>query len=129
MNVTDDKRHTDHTAKKHVAINGGVTCTRAILPTSSSSSNNNIIHPLLVSLSSVLMLGYMDYVTLGGPQETVAKDIKLIMNAGQDIGLNLNTATFELVCNPGCHITDPTISGLRQVPASETAGTAVVKAA
>ena len=67
----------------------------------------NTIHPLLASLSSVLKLGYMDDVTLGGPQETVAKDIKLIMNASQDIGLNLNTAKCELVCNSGCQITDP----------------------
>jgi len=81
----------------------------------------NSIHPLLASLCSVLKLGYTDDVTVGGPQETVAKkNIKLIMNAGQDIGPNLNTAKRELVCNQGCHITDPIFWGLRQVPASET---------
>ena len=35
----------------------------------------NIIHPLLESLGSVLCLGHMDDVTLGGSQETVAKDV------------------------------------------------------
>jgi len=71
------------------------------------SQFNNVIFTkitLLVSLSSVLKLGYMDDVTLGGLQKTVAKDIKLIMNADQGIGLNLNTAKCKLVGNPGCHI-------------------------
>ena len=35
----------------------------------------NIIHPLLESLGSVLCLGHMDDVTLGGSQQTVAKDV------------------------------------------------------
>jgi len=41
------------------------------------------------------------------------------MNADQDIGLNLNIFKCELVCNPGCLITDPVLAGLRQVPATE----------
>ena len=65
------------------------------------------IHPLLVSLNSVLRLGYMDDLTVGGPQKTVAKDVQLIMKAGQDVELNLNISKCELVSNPGCHITDP----------------------
>ena len=57
---------------------------------------------MLLSLSSALRLGYMDDVTLGGPQETVAKDVQLIMNAGKEIGLNLNVSKCELIANLGC---------------------------
>jgi len=40
----------------------------------------NTIHPLLESLGSVLRLGYMDDVTLGGSQGTVAKDVQTVMD-------------------------------------------------
>jgi len=61
----------------------------------------------------------MDDLTVGGPKETVAKDVQLIMKAGQDVGLNLNISKCELVSNPGCHITDPVLSCLPQVPTTK----------
>jgi len=57
----------------------------------------------------------MDDVTLGGQQETVAKDIKLIMKAG----LNLNLSICELVCKSGCLTNDPVLSSLLQVLTTE----------
>ena len=38
----------------------------------------NTIHPLLTSLDSVLRLGYMDVVTLGGPQDVVSRDVQSV---------------------------------------------------
>ena len=73
------------------------------------------IQPLLASLHSVLKLGYMDDLTLGGPQETVAKDVQLVMKAGQDMGLNLNISKCELITQPSCIITDPVLSSFIQV--------------
>jgi len=67
----------------------------------------NAIHPLLESLSSALRLGYMDDVTLCGPQETVARDVQRIMSDDKDIGLNLNISKCELIVNTGCQVTDP----------------------
>lgn len=39
----------------------------------------------------------MDDLMLGGQQETVVKDVKLIMKAGQGIGLSLYISKSELV--------------------------------
>jgi len=40
---------------------------------------HSAIHPPLESLGSVLRLGYMNDVTLGGSQETVAKDVQTVI--------------------------------------------------
>jgi hypothetical protein len=76
----------------------------------------NTIHPLLTSLDSFLRLGYMDDVTLGGSQETVARDIQSIINEGHALGLNLNISKCELISHPGCNITDPTLLSFLQIP-------------
>ena len=51
----------------------------------------NTIQPLLTSLGSVLRLGYMDDVTLGGSQDAVAKDVQTVMEVGHEVGLDLRT--------------------------------------
>ena len=41
------------------------------------------IHPLITSLSSDLTLGYLDDLTLAGPQSVVAADIQQVMAEGK----------------------------------------------
>lgn len=48
------------------------------------------IHPIISSLSSQLSISYMDDLTLGGPSEVVAQDVKLINEKGSEVGLQLN---------------------------------------
>jgi len=76
----------------------------------------NTIHPLLESLGSVLRSGYMDDVTLGGSQGTVAKNVQTVMDVGRDLGLNINVSKCELIAQPGCHVTDPTLLSFQQIP-------------
>jgi len=73
----------------------------------------NTIHPLLESLGSVLRLGYMDDVTLGGSQ--LAKDVQTVIDVGRDMGLNINVSKCELIAHPGCHVTDPTLLSFQQI--------------
>ena len=48
------------------------------------------IQPLLGSLKSDLVIGFMDDVTLGGCREIVANDVETVVSRGRDIGLTLN---------------------------------------
>ena len=57
------------------------------------------IHPILSSLSSNFIVGYMDDVTIGGPASTVADDVNIIINSGISKGLHLNIAKCELISN------------------------------
>ena len=50
------------------------------------------IQPLVSSMESVLNLGYLDDLTLGGPAHSVASDDAHIVQAGGDMGLVLNTS-------------------------------------
>jgi len=51
-------------------------------------------------ISSILKLG-IDDITHGGQQETVVKDVKQTVIAGQVMGLLPNISKRELVSNPG----------------------------
>ena len=73
----------------------------------------NSIHPLLISLSSALRLGYVDDVTLGGSQETVARDVQTVMKVGHDLGLDINPSKCQLITHAGCVVTDPTLSSFQ----------------
>lgn len=57
----------------------------------------NSIHPLLLSLTSLLILAYMDDVTLGGPEAQVARDVEEIRRKGNEIGLILNEKKCEFI--------------------------------
>ena len=43
---------------------------------------SNTIHPLLASLNSELTIGYLDDLTLAGPESVVADDVQRIREAG-----------------------------------------------
>ena len=55
------------------------------------------IHPLLSSLSSILTVGFLDDITLGGIEDTVARDVQCIIDGGQELGLKLNIPKCELI--------------------------------
>jgi len=58
---------------------------------------SNTIHPLLNRLSSNLQLGYLDDLTLGGPIDSVCRDVAEIREAGAEMGLVLNPLKCELI--------------------------------
>jgi hypothetical protein len=58
------------------------------------------IHPLLQSLSSPLVIGYMDDVTLGGPSASVINDCQVIVAGGEAMGLKLNVKKCEVIHQP-----------------------------
>jgi len=70
------------------------------------------IQTLLTSLESELTLGYLDDVTLGGPQDVIL-DIQRITTEGGDRGLHLNPSKCEVVTHPS--LTDPTLQSFKQV--------------
>ena len=55
------------------------------------------INPLVTSLTSPLNVWYLDDGTLGGPAQNVLEDLKLILSASLDIGLNMNSTKCELL--------------------------------
>jgi len=55
------------------------------------------IHPLLSSLSSKLVIGYLDDITLGGDEATVAADVNMIQTQGETLGLKLNINKCEFI--------------------------------
>ncbi|HSN24572.1 MAG TPA: reverse transcriptase domain-containing protein, partial [Methylomicrobium sp.] len=65
------------------------------------------IQPLLRSLSSELVVAYMDDVTLGGQQSLVADDVEKISALGVEYGLRLNVAKCEAIslCGITSHAT------------------------
>ena len=59
------------------------------------------IQPLLLSLSSDLVMAFMDDVTLGGSQKTLAADVRRITAKGPEIGLTLNSTKCEVITSSG----------------------------
>jgi hypothetical protein len=55
------------------------------------------IHPLLQSLDSELVVSYIDDVTIGGPEQSVASDVDNLSTNGALLGLVLNTAKCERI--------------------------------
>ena len=55
------------------------------------------IQPLLKSMQSQLVVGFMDDVTLGGNQASVSTDIKSVASKGKEFGLVLNEEKCELI--------------------------------
>jgi len=55
------------------------------------------VQPLLNSLQSPLVAGFMDDFTLGGPKNVVDRDIAVVTSTSTSMGLHLNVATCELV--------------------------------
>ena len=59
------------------------------------------IHPLLSTLSSPLVLGYMDDVTVGGASSSVLTDCERVRVGGEALGLVLNVKKCELIHQTG----------------------------
>src|ERR1700730_17509329 len=55
------------------------------------------IHPLLSSLKSPLRVGFMDDITLGGDEDCLGQDVQAILDAGVELGLQLNISKCELL--------------------------------
>ena len=55
------------------------------------------IHRLIQSLSSELVIGYMDDITLGGPIDIVANDVTSLKDKGISFGVHLNTGKCESI--------------------------------
>src|SRR5664279_3829707 len=55
------------------------------------------VHPLLSSLVSNLVLGFLDDFTVGGSVTSVSKDIDLIATESARLGLHLNVEKCELI--------------------------------
>ena len=58
----------------------------------------NTIQPLLQTLQSELVEGYIDDLTLGGPEQQVARDVETVRRKGAELGLKLNEAKCEFIC-------------------------------
>jgi hypothetical protein len=59
------------------------------------------IQPLLISLDSEFKVGYMDDLTLGGPEAEVARDVDMVRRKGEEIGLCLNDKKCEFISSSG----------------------------
>jgi hypothetical protein len=72
-----------------------------------------VVHPLLTSLRSDLVFGYLDDFTLGGSLNTVAADVALIRSRGASLGLSLNNLKSEVISRSG-DISHFQFTGFRQ---------------
>jgi len=81
---------------------------------------SNTIQPLLESLESELPLGYLDDLTLGGPQSVVAADVRCVTEVGQATGLVLNVNKCELISHPSTVVSDPALQSFQRVSVSDT---------
>jgi hypothetical protein len=74
------------------------------------------VHPILSSLVSLFVAGYLDDFTIGGPVSSVSRDVEFIRAEGAKIGLDLNTSKCELIGQPGdppCSLPDCMASFVR----------------
>ena len=79
------------------------------------------IHPLLMSLQSDLTLGYLDDLTLAGHQDTVAIDVRRVLDVGGRMGLQLNPSKCEVISHPDTAITDSFLSSFAHVSVVDAA--------
>jgi len=64
------------------------------------------LQPLLLSLQTELVLGFLDDFSLGGHQNQVARDVQQIIDVGDRIGFSLNVNKCEVIADPDTTITD-----------------------
>jgi len=76
---------------------------------------SNTLRPLLQSLVSVLTLGYLDDVMLGGSIDIVAADVQTIIAQGEAMGLCLNNMKCEIIAHQQTVITDATLCSFSRV--------------
>ena len=74
------------------------------------------IHDLVSSLKSEYKIFYLDDGTIGGTLEDISADLSFIEEAGEQLGLRLNVAKSELICNDGFDTQDmPVLADLQYV--------------
>ena len=57
------------------------------------------LHPFLESLSSLLVLGYLDDITLGGDADKLSAYLDIIQSLSDELGLSLNVNKCEIIHN------------------------------
>ena len=65
------------------------------------------------------MLGYLDDLTLAGPQSVVAADIQQVMAEGSKMGLCLNPSKCEVISHLDSNIVDQTMSSFTFVSVAD----------
>ena len=55
------------------------------------------IHPILETMKSALIIGYLDDLTAGGDQQVVASDYLMLQKMASEMGLKLNVAKCEVI--------------------------------
>lgn len=79
------------------------------------------IHPLITPLISELRIFYLDDGTLGGPEEDVLQDLEYVEREAATLGLQLNHAKTELICEePAGTVLLHSYPDLCKVPPDET---------
>jgi len=78
------------------------------------------IHPLLSSLISGLIFGFLDDITVGGDAQTVGWDVDDLSATCADIGLSLNVSKCELISNGTCQLDNPLASFNQVSPGQAT---------
>ena len=73
------------------------------------------IHPLLLSLKSPFRFGYLDDVSVGGPENLVEADINMISEQCIDLGLSLNISKCELIIGNESLTSEPMLSSFIKV--------------
>jgi len=71
-------------------------------------------------MQSELILGYQDDITLGGPLQTVASDVRKIAERGAKMGLFLNTSKCELIVDSKLDVNDPLLGSFTGVTVEES---------
>ena len=79
----------------------------------------NTLQTLLDSLRSLLSIGFLDDLTLGGTQDVVASDVSRIIDVGQRLGLVLNVSKCEMISYPDTVISDPTLRLFCHTPVAD----------
>jgi hypothetical protein len=65
---------------------------------------------MLTSLSSELVIGYLDDITLGDVQSVVDRDVQEVRIQGEAMGLKLNVSKCEYISRSG----SPTVANFRE---------------
>jgi len=72
------------------------------------------VQPLLLSLASDLILGFLDDFTIGGHLTSVAADVATIGSSGASLGSSLNSIKSEVISCSG-DVSHPQFIGFRQL--------------
>jgi hypothetical protein len=73
---------------------------------------------ILDSLSSSVIIGFLDDLSLGGPEDVVARDVDHIIVEAAKLGLKLNTGKCEVISTPNSVLTSSTLQSFVQVTPS-----------